>query len=67
MVMDEGQMSIRFKLQDAPKWLEDIAITREGDFIQIEILKTNGLPYGHTNIPVERFVTVLDMLIDQKG
>jgi hypothetical protein len=63
----KGQLSVAFKLENAPKWLDELAITRKGDTVHFEILKESGYVLADLKVPIERFVDLMDKLIDEAG
>lgn len=55
--------TIKLPLQEAPSWLSHIEITREGDEICIDIVKQNGLSYGHAQLSDVDFNTAVDLVL----
>ena len=47
---------------DAPNWLSHIEISRDGEMITFEIIKSNGLSYGEARVSLVDFNNMADVL-----
>ena len=55
--------TVKLPLKEAPDWLSHIEITREGDEICIDVVKRNGLSYGHAQISDVDFNNIADLIL----
>lgn len=56
------QLSIKLVLQDCPDWLSHIEITREGDIVELDVVKTNNTSYGHAKTTLAELEQVVQLL-----
>lgn len=55
--------AFKLTLSDAANWLSHIEITRDGSEIELDIVKANGLSYGHVRLKLEDFNNMADILL----
>jgi hypothetical protein len=55
--------AFKLTLTDKPNWLSHLEITRDGNEIEIDVVKENGLSYGHVRLSLVDFNNMADILL----
>lgn len=61
------ETAVKIPLRDAPNWLSHIELSRDGDEICIDIVKSNGLSYGHAQLSDVDFNTAADLVLTRSA